>query len=296
VLSFVFAPLIPLAIVLVIGVVLAVGGLLFYVPVIGPIVAGVLFILALLAGVVITLVLLGTFGGFNLMYPTIAVEGSDSFDAISRSFSYVFARPWRMLFYTLIALIYGAITYFFVRLFAWIVLWVTRTFVSWWHGGDVERWFGEIWPPGTDLWHLPYDINFASLAWSDKAAAFLIACWVYLLIALVGAFAISFYFSVNTIIYYLMRREVDATELDDVYVEESEEEFAEAGPATPGKSADMAGTSGAPAAPVSATSAPGGGVSGTAGSAEPGGAGGGTVKSYTSPDTDAPPSAEGPKE
>ncbi|HVE54603.1 MAG TPA: hypothetical protein VNB23_14580 [Ramlibacter sp.] len=220
VLSFIFAPLIPLAIVLVIGVVLSLGGLLFYVPVIGPILAGALFILALLGGVVITLVLLGTFGGFNLMYPTIAVEGSDSFDAISRSFSYVFARPWRMLFYTLIALIYGAIAYFFVRLFVWIVLATTRFFVGWWLGGQPGRWFPEMWPQSMDLWNLPYDVHFASLAWSEKVAAFFIACWVYLLVSLVGAFAISFYFSVNTIIYYLMRREVDATELDDVYVEE----------------------------------------------------------------------------
>ena len=63
-----------------------------------------------------TLVLLGTVGGFNLMYPTIAVEGSDSFDAISRTFSYVYARPWRMLFYTLVAIVYGALCYLFVRL------------------------------------------------------------------------------------------------------------------------------------------------------------------------------------
>ena len=53
------------------------------------------------AGFVMTITLFGTIGGFNLMYPTIAVEGSDSFDAITRSFSYVYARPWRMLFYTL---------------------------------------------------------------------------------------------------------------------------------------------------------------------------------------------------
>ena len=39
---------------------------------------------------------------------------------------------------------------------------------------------------------------------------------------------ISFYFSANTIIYYLMRREVDATEMDDVYVEETEDDFTEA--------------------------------------------------------------------
>ena len=49
--------------------------------------------------------------------------------------------------------------------------------------------------------------------------------WVYLVIGLVGAFAISFYFSANTLIYYLMRREVDATDLDDVYVEEMDDEI-----------------------------------------------------------------------
>ena len=62
-----------------------------------------------------TLVALGTAGGFNLMYPTIAVEGSDSFDAISRSFSYIYARPWRMIWYTMVAIVYGALTFLFVR-------------------------------------------------------------------------------------------------------------------------------------------------------------------------------------
>src|SRR5687768_15252784 len=180
VLSFIFAPLIPLAIVLVIGLVLAVGGLLFHIPWFGPILAGALFILALLGGVVITLVLLGTFGGLNLMYPTIAVEGSDSFDAISRSFNYVFARPWRMLFYTLVALIYGAITYFFVRAFVAIVLGTTRFFVGWWLGGQAARWFPEMWPQSLNIWSLPYDVHFSALSWSEKIAAFFIACWVYL--------------------------------------------------------------------------------------------------------------------
>ena len=46
---------------------------------------------------------------------------------------------------------------------------------------------------------------------------------------MLGAFAISFYFTANTIIYYLMRHEVDATELDDVYLEQSEEDFVRPG-------------------------------------------------------------------
>jgi hypothetical protein len=44
---------------------------------------------------------------------------------------------------------------------------------------------------------------------------------------MLGAFAISFYFSANTIIYVLMRHEVDATELDDVYLEQTDEDFGE---------------------------------------------------------------------
>jgi hypothetical protein len=48
---------------------------------------------------------------------------------------------------------------------------------------------------------------------SEDIAAGLIAFWVHLLRRDAGAFAISFYFSSNTIIYYLLRKEFDATEM-----------------------------------------------------------------------------------
>jgi hypothetical protein len=236
-LSFLFAPLIPLVIVLIVGLVVAIGGLLLYVPWVGPILVGLLFGLALLAGFIMTLVLVGTVGGFNLMYPTIAVEGSDSFDAISRSFSYVYARPWRMIFYTLVALVYGALAYLFIRLFVYVLLAVTHWFVGlflWGQSGTYWRGEGRaaaMWPP-PDFYNLTYAIDFGGLKWSEAIAAALIAFWVYLVIAALGAFIISFYFSANTIIYYLMRREVDATELDDVYIEEADEEFLEPAPVT----------------------------------------------------------------
>jgi hypothetical protein len=174
-------------------------------------------------------VLLGTFGGFNLMYPTIAVEGSDSFDAISRSFSYVYARPWRMLLYTLVAIIYGALCYLFVRLFIWLMLSLTHHFVGagmWAHAPSTDALWSTMWPPPTQ--RLSYDIDFLTLRGDQDIAASLVAFWVYLAVGMLGAFAISFYFTANTIIYYLMRHEVDATELDDVYLEQSEEDFADA--------------------------------------------------------------------
>jgi hypothetical protein len=245
-LSFIFAPIIPVAIVLGIGIVIAIAAwILLHIPYVGPPIAGLFYCLALLGGFVATLVILGTLGGFNLMYPTVAVEGSDSFDAISRSFSYVFARPWRMLWYTVVAVVYGAICYLFVRFFIWMVLAVTWFFMSWILGprtGEVIHpvHAADVWPlmvpqPGATANHpiadptnpLPYTPAYSHLKGSETVAAGLFVWWNYLVIGLIGAFAISFYFSSNTIIYYLMRREVDATELDDVYVEETDDEVEE---------------------------------------------------------------------
>ena len=238
-LSFIFAPIIPLLIVLIVGLVVTVGGLLGNIPVLGPALMGIFFFLALAAGFVMTLVLLGTGGGFNLMYPTIAVEGSDSFDAISRSFSYVYARPWRMLFYTLVSIFYGALCYLFVRYFLVIMLILTHHFVGagMFTNVDGDRVPIDVW---NTMWPAPsgqltYDIDTMTLGPAQTFGAFLVSIWVYLAVGMLGAFVISFYFSANTIIYYLMRREVDATELDDVYLEQSEEDFGDTapGPATP---------------------------------------------------------------
>jgi hypothetical protein len=234
-LSFLFAPIIPLLIVLVVGLVVAIGALVGNIPFLGPIIVGAFFFLALAAGFVMALVLLGLVGGFNLMYPTIATEGSDSFDAISRSFSYLYARPWRLAFYTLVAVVYGALTYLFVRLFIYLMLVLTHKFVSLgflYHADSTAPLWSIMWPNPTTAARLSYDIDFLTLGVGQDIGAFLVAFWVYLVISILGAFAISFYFSANTIIYYLMRREVDATELDDVYLEQVDDEFAEPAPLT----------------------------------------------------------------
>lgn len=249
-LSFLSAPLIPLVIVFVAGSVVAlVGmGLMYVTPLLG-----ILMILALIAGFVMTLLLIGTFGGLNLMYPTVAVEGSDSFDAISRSFSYVFAKPWRMLWYTLVAVVYGALTYVFVRFVVYLSLILTHFFVGWWSVRSADSEYllwSEMWPK-PDFWSMPYQIDFMSLSTLSCISAVIIAFWVYIIIALMGAFVISFYFSANTIIYYLMRKEVDATEMDDVYVEQKDEEVTEPAAAPAAPAAEAAATPGATVAPAS---------------------------------------------
>jgi hypothetical protein len=175
-----------------------------------------------------TLVLLGTAGGFNLMYPTIAVEGSDSFDAISRSFSYVYARPWRMLFYTAVAVAYGAATYLFVHMFIWLTLVLTHHFVGmgiFTSADNTHDLLSTMWPNPMTTGRLSYTADYLALTPGQKIGAFFMNCWVMFLVSFLGAFTISLYFSANTVVYYLMRSEVDSTEMDDVYLEQSEEEM-----------------------------------------------------------------------
>jgi hypothetical protein len=227
-LSFASAPVIPILIVIVIGLLVALVSLIGNIPFLGPIIVGAMFILALLAGFVMTLVVLGTVGGFNLMYPTIAVEGSDSFDAISRSFSYVYARPWRMLFYTAVAVGYGAATYLFVHLFIWLMLVLTHHFVSmgmFTIAGNDREILSVMWPSPSITGRLSFSADYSALTAGQKIGGLLINLWVMLLVAFLGAFAISLYFSANTIIYFLMRSEVDSTEMDDVYLEQSEDDI-----------------------------------------------------------------------
>jgi hypothetical protein len=228
-LSYFTAPLIPAAGILLLGLLLALGGLIGSIWVIGNILMGILFFLALIGGLIIAFLAVGLVGGAPLMYPTIAVEGSDSFDAISRSFSYVLSRPWRASFYGLVALVYGVITYVFVRLFVYLAMAGTHCFVKWGvvTGGETLHQEADkldvMWPAPTfeNLWGRA---NWEAMTDTMPVGAWLIGVWVFLLAAGVLAFLLSYAASSTTVIYYLLRRKVDATDLDDVYVEEAPEE------------------------------------------------------------------------
>ncbi len=248
-LSFLFAPIIPIVILVGVGLLVSLAALIANVPAIGPIIVGAFFFLALAAGFLMSLVLLGLIGGFNLMYPTVAVEGSDSFDAISRSFSYLYARPWRLGFYTIVAVIYGATSFLFVRLFIYLILLLAHSFASvaiFTHAESTAPLWTTMWPnPGTAA-RLSYEIDTLGLTFAQEIGARLIWLWVHLIIAMLGAFVVCFYFSANTIIYYLLRREVDATDMDDVYLEQIDDEFAD--PMVPQGESGTAGQSSSAAA------------------------------------------------
>jgi hypothetical protein len=218
--SFFAAPLVPAGIIIFIGLLMFLLGLTGNIPRAGELLIGIFMLLALITGALIVIVLIGTLAGFNLMFPAVAYDGSDCFDAISRSFSYVYSKPWRMGFYTAIAAVYGAICYTFVRFFAFLLLLVTRWFLQ--LGIWVKNSSNEV-NKLTAIWPEPSFTNLlgspaSTMAnWSQSIATFLVYLVLLVVIGLLVAFVISFYFSANTIIYSLMRNRVDNTALEDIF-------------------------------------------------------------------------------
>ncbi|HUW83529.1 MAG TPA: hypothetical protein VMZ31_12110 [Phycisphaerae bacterium] len=229
--SFLTAPLIPLILIAVIGAITFVGGFVGAIPAAGQLLAGVLWSLALLAGFVMALVAIGAAAGTHLMYPTIATEGSDAFDAISRSFSYIYSRPWRLGWYLLVSIVYGTICLLFMKFLAFLLLRLAHAAAG--LGMNVDgasklATYGKldaIW--GAPVWGVSLFGRFGHvpLGGAEQVAAVLIAIFVFLVVGTVVAFVASFFFSASTVMYLLLRREVDATDLEDVYVEEEEEPF-----------------------------------------------------------------------
>src|SRR5205085_4748117 len=75
------------------------------IPIIGDVLlSGLLWPIVIVLGLVMAVVLVGLVG-WPLMNPTISAEGSDSFDALSRSYSYVYQAPWHYLWYSSVALV-----------------------------------------------------------------------------------------------------------------------------------------------------------------------------------------------
>ncbi len=214
--SFFTVPLAPAGIIIFIGFFIFLLGLVGNIPWVGEPIMVIFMVLALIAGGLIAVVLIGAVAGFNLMFPAVVYDNADCFDAISRAFSYLFAKPWRMGFYTIIAAVYGAICYIFVRFFTFLLLCVTYFSLQLGILGDNSKLTG-IWLDKPTFLDLVVTPNWTALNGLELFGTFLVYLLLLAVVVLVTAFIVSFYFSANTIIYSLMRKAVDNTALEDVY-------------------------------------------------------------------------------
>lgn len=208
-LAYFSAPLFPLVGVVLAALPVAVLGLMMRVGA-GVFVASLLWGLFLVGGLLMALLLLGLVFGWPLMWATISSEGTDSFDALSRSYAYVFQRPLHYLFYAIVATVLGGLGWLLVWYFAAAVIGLTYWAASWGAGTATV----EAIRTGTgDLGRL------------GAAGAAVIHFWTGIVKLLAVSYLLSFFWTSATAIYFLLRRDVDATEMDEVYLEDEEQAY-----------------------------------------------------------------------
>jgi hypothetical protein len=183
----------------------------------GHLLVSVPLVLALFVGFLMALLAVGLACSWPLMVPTICTEGTDGFDAISRSMSYLYARPWRYLWCKLVAIAYGIPCIAFVVAFAGLI---ALFGIGAGRLGMGAAAFSEL----DGFWRLSGSLPNSFLG---VIAGIVYATWMYLLIASVIGYAISYALTSRTIIYMVLRRAEDGTEMTEVFLEEEDREDSE---------------------------------------------------------------------
>jgi hypothetical protein len=192
--SLIGAPLIPMVAVAILAVGSAVFGLIERIPAgVGGVVAAVLGFVPLLLGLVMALVLVGLALGWPLMHATIAAENEDAPDALSRSYSYVNQRLGRYAAHVVVALAIGSLGLMAVFGFAQVVV-------------GLADWGVALGAPSLDS--LGETARSGHLFW-ERVVGLAVLAWAY-----------SYFWSAASIIYLILRRDVDGTAWHDVYLPE----------------------------------------------------------------------------
>jgi hypothetical protein len=183
-------------------------------------------ILPLIFSVMMALILLGLSVSWPLMYPAISAEGSDAFDGFSRSFSYVFGRPWQYLWYGVVAIAYGYVLVCFILLVAMLAVYLTGWSLASGMGVGSASMLLQATPGligGPGLFPSPLEVAHVAPDAGSTGSA-LAGIWLHLLGLLVAGFVYSYFWTAATITYFLLRRVDDATDLNEVYMADEEED------------------------------------------------------------------------
>lgn len=206
--SYFAGPIIPLLGLFFVGLGVSVLGLLLSFDA-SVIVAGILWPLALIGGVLLALLFFGLFLGWPLLWGSVSSDGPDSFEAIGRAYNYTYQRPLHYLFYATVAALLGAIGWAAVQAFFTVLLGLTNWAAAWWVGQ--ERFTSVVFGP-------------LDLQSARGIGAVVLRFWIECVKLLAVGYLFSYFWSATAGIYLLMRRQVDAVELDEVFLEDESQE------------------------------------------------------------------------
>ena len=157
---------------------------------------------------------------------------ADAFDAMSRAYSYVISRPKQFILYCIINTSYGLLCLALVAFVAWLMIKLSFCTVGLGMGqkfSAVQSFISQkstIACLGFCTAHLP-EAKTTTVCldhWSLKFLAGMLIIYVTLIKLAVWSFVITYWLSAKTIIYFLLRKEIDSTDVTDVYIEEITQE------------------------------------------------------------------------
>ncbi len=177
---------------------------------VGVLLAGIVWIFVLLAGIAAAWLLIGLLLGWPLMWGALSAEREgDPFDAFSRSFSYVYGRPLHYLFYVVVAALLGALGFAAAKAFIDVVYEFGFWAVSWGAGGDRVETVRELMdarPPSQPL----------------AAGLLLLSFWRSVALTFLQGYMFAYFWCAAANVYLLLRQDVDEKEMDEVYLPEEE--------------------------------------------------------------------------
>ena len=181
-------------------------------------IAAILWPLVLVYGLFMALILLGLLVGWPLMWATISVEGTDAFDAVSRSYAYTYQRPLRLIWYVFFAGLMGTLGMFMVKAFALATIGLGDWAVSF--GLDHETMAQVVVQRDS-----PIGDQAAEPDGLLRMAHQVIGFWKSMLTAVAAGYQASFLWVSAVGIYLLLRRDIDAAEVNEVFVDDDVPDF-----------------------------------------------------------------------
>jgi hypothetical protein len=133
----------------------------------------------------------------------------------------------KSIFYGIVLMILGSICWIVANAFAGLALKITHGAVG--LGTAIKNWepFGN---KLDGLWPRVHGVGYlwpaGPLSWYEWFSAACIAFCVLIVVSLVWSFLASYYFTGSTIVYFLLRKDVDGTDMDEVIADESSGETA----------------------------------------------------------------------
>ena len=167
-------------------------------------------VLALATGM--AMLLLGLTYAWPLIISSAACEGQNSFDAMTRSFAYVFQRPINCLGYAVVAMLFGGFCWLIIANLSDSIVDMSYWATSW----GANRVDGDL-PRIEVLKGLVSDTETSSesmLSFSQHTIGF----WNALIQTIAASFLYGLFWCMASTVYLLLRRDVDNTEMDEIYI------------------------------------------------------------------------------